>query len=120
MINVVNIRKHVKTDADVYIGRTNRYSKKAILGNPYSHMKGTLAEFLVPDRNSAVSAYEDWILQKIDNKDIEVLTALNEILHIHETYGFVNLVCWCAPLSCHGDVLKKILEQKILECKYFN
>ena len=29
--------------------------------------------------------------------------------------GDVNLVCFCKPKSCHGDIIKMIIENKIDE-----
>jgi tryptophan synthase alpha subunit len=31
----------------------------------------------------------------------------------------VNLVCFCAPKSCHGDIIKEIIELFIKEKKDF-
>lgn len=27
-----------------------------------------------------------------------------------------NLVCWCAPLACHGDIILKIISEEQLDC----
>jgi hypothetical protein len=38
------------------------------------------------------------------------LNALHEsglIVKVHELRG-LNLVCWCAPLPCHGDLLLRL------------
>ena len=79
---------HCKRDKyDVYIGRPSKW------GNPFSHLKGTKAQFLVSSREEAIESYEEWLAQS------EILQA-----DLHELKG-KTLGCWCAPLACHGDVL---------------
>ena len=80
-----------KAPYDVYIGRPS------IWGNPYSHNNGTSAKFLVETRREAIKAYEAYLLRQPDL----VERARRELR------GKV-LGCWCAPLSCHGDVLARI------------
>lgn len=89
---VVHCRKE---KYDIYIGRPS------IWGNPYSHKEGTLAEFKVKDRKEAIEKYEQYLL---GNKEL-----MNSI---HELRGKV-LGCWCRPLSCHGDILKKYADAPI-------
>jgi hypothetical protein len=106
-INVVNREGRVKQPNDYYIGRGSK------LGNPFTHLplEGTKAQYHVESREEAVSEYEKWIEEKIAEKDDKVLRGLEEIKKVLAEYGEVNLVCYCAPQSCHGDILKKILSQ---------
>ena len=107
MIFIVNKHKHFPTTNDIYIGRGSP------LGNPYTHIKeGTKAEFIVNDRDEAIKNYEIWINNKILNKDPSVCDALNKIYLIAKN-GDVNLCCFCKPKSCHGDIIKKIIESKL-------
>ena len=48
------------------------------------------------DREAVIAAYEKWLRSQRD---------LMEALH--ELRGR-DLVCWCAPLPCHGDVLLEL------------
>ncbi len=85
---------HCKRETyDVYIGRPSRW------GNPFSHKKGTKAEFLVETREEAIEEYRKWILQQP-----ELLAALPELKG--KTLG-----CWCIPLACHGTVLAELADQ---------
>lgn len=77
---------------DIYIGRPSKW------GNPFSHLEGTLAKFKVPTRDQAIKNYEAWLLTQP-----LLLADLPELLN--KTLG-----CWCAPQSCHGDVLKRLAE----------
>ncbi len=76
---------------DVYIGRPSKW------GNPFSHIPhGTQAKFIVKDRQEAVAEYRKWILKQPDL-----------MADLHELKG-KTLGCWCAPQSCHGEVLVEL------------
>ncbi len=81
---VVNI-KAKREVTDVYIGRPSKW------GNPFEIGGcGT--------RKEVIAAYRDWIKTKP-----ELLAALPEL-------AGRNLVCFCAPKPCHGDVLADLVE----------
>jgi hypothetical protein len=97
---VVNIRSlpldPAKWPADhVYIGRTNR--SRGTAGSKWCN------PFVVSSdctREQAIEAFEDWITTathlfpaKFDLRELRGKT----------------LVCWCAPLPCHGDVLARLV-----------
>lgn len=105
VVHVVNKHNHIPTDHDYYIGRGS------VLGNPYSHMKGTRAKFKVSTREKAIQKYRGYIFGKLTNGDKEIWTAINDIRKIITKYGEVNLVCYCVPLPCHGLIIKEIVEQ---------
>jgi hypothetical protein len=70
----------------VYIGRPTKW------GNPYKIGRdGT--------REEVIEKYREWIT---DPMQVELRADARR-----ELRGKV-LVCWCAPLSCHGDVLLEI------------
>lgn len=76
----------------VYVGRPSKF------GNPFTHVaSGTLAKFVVKNRDEAVDQYEQWLLSQPE------LVAQVKV----ELKG-KDLVCWCAPQRCHADVLMKI------------
>ena len=108
MILVVNKHKHSPTENDVYIGRGS------ILGNPYTSIKGkkTKAKFFCDSREESIKSFEKYIREKIENKDKVVCEELNRIWKLAKE-GEVNLVCFCKPKSCHGDVIKNIIEEKL-------
>lgn len=88
---VVNLYKE---SYDIYIGRGSKW------GNPYSHMKNTLAKYKVTSREEAIEAYRDYIV----NGEGRWL-----LLYLEELRG-KRLGCFCKPKSCHGDVLVELLE----------
>jgi hypothetical protein len=81
MPKVYNKRdKNIPADA-VYVGRPTKW------GNPYVIGKdGT--------RDEVIAKYAQW------------LEFSGRVLDLPELRG-KDLVCWCAPLACHGDVLVK-------------
>lgn len=76
----------------VYVGRPTKW------GNPFTHIPNgkTMAQVEVGTRAEAVACYEDWI-----QTQPHLMNAL------HELRG-KDLVCWCAPLACHADVLLRL------------
>lgn len=81
---VVNKKKHKPTPNDVYIGRPSKW------GNPFS-----IGEH--GNRAEVIEKYRNYI-----NRNSNLLNSL------HELKGKC-LVCWCAPLACHGDVLEELI-----------
>ena len=78
-----------------------------VLGNPYSHMEGTRAEFKVATREDAVAAYKPW-LKKQMNAGVAVRKELQRLSELAQR-GELVLLCCCAPKSCHGDAVKEAL-----------
>lgn len=107
MILVVNKHKHTPTNNDYYIGRGSA------LGNPYTSqdLDKTKAEFQAKDREESVYMYREYLLNKIKNKDPLICNELNKIYKLSKR-GDINLVCFCAPKSCHGSVIKEVIESK--------
>lgn len=108
MIIVVNKYKHTPTSSDIYIGRGST------LGNPFTSIKdkNTKAEYICDSREESVNNFEEYLTGKILQKDIKICAELNRIymLSLKEN---INLVCFCKPKKCHGDIIKRIIESKI-------
>lgn len=79
--NKRNVR--VMTCNEVYIGRPSKW------GNPFVIGKDG-------NRDEVIAKYENYLVK---NKYL--------MSQLHELKG-KNLVCWCAPLACHADVLIKL------------
>lgn len=107
-ISVVNKKTHTPTENDFYIGRGSP------LGNPFTHIttKETKADFLCETRYQAIEKYKEYIGNKIKKRDNIVCDELNKIW-LAVKKNDVNLVCYCAPNSCHGNYIKNIIESKL-------
>ena len=97
-ITIVNVRDHgglygAKRKGFVYIGRGSP------LGNPYSHLEGSKALYLVPTREEAIAAYRSWLFARLRRRDRKVIKALEDIKPDSV------LACFCVPLACHGTVV---------------
>jgi hypothetical protein len=85
--------------AGEYIGRGSP------LGNPL-RLKGVGGTYT---REESVAAYEAYLRERIARRDPGIAAELHRLRSILHDTGSVTLVCFCAPLACHGDVVKKIL-----------
>ena len=82
-----------------YIGRGS------IWGNPFTHLplSRTKAQFQVKTEEESIVCFESWFRERLSN-DLNLRQKLLE-LDGHE------LVCYCKPAPCHGDVLIKLIEE---------
>ena len=92
--NPAGYKSLIETGDAVYIGRrNNQYGlQMSIWANPF--VVGHHG-----NRIEVIEKYEEWV---------RTSPALCE--RLHELMGKI-LVCWCAPQSCHGDVLIKLIEE---------
>lgn len=97
MITVVNKRGHKSTPWDLYIGRPS------LLGNPFPIGKDG-------NRDEVCDKYETYLAKGLSDGDAKITRGWNEARLILNQYGKLNLVCFCKPLRCHGDFLKKAME----------
>jgi hypothetical protein len=96
MPKVYNKRHNNVPATAVYVGRPTKF------GNPFSHLtSGTLAKYQVATRVEAVKKFEEWI-----RSQPKLMAAVKK-----ELKG-KDVICWCAPAACHGDVLIKIANEE--------
>lgn len=79
------------------------------LGNPFK-MVGSSPE----ERDRVCDAYEQWLPTVLLKNGAE-LAQFNELLKLAQTPGCktLELICHCAPKRCHGDTIKRLLEQEL-------
>jgi len=112
-IEVINIHSTiVPTDGVyIYIGR----GKTSVLGNPFTHKRdGTLAQYYVPNREMAISGYETYLEESYRNNE-EFKKRIDEIYDFYSHGSKIYLGCFCAPKSCHGDIIKKYIEKRYIK-----
>ena len=92
-INILN--KHKTFQKGEYIGRGSP------LGNPFK---------IGPDgtREEVVAKYDDWLTDKINRQDPEIINELTRLYYIAEK-GELNLICFCSPKLCHGEIIRREL-----------
>lgn len=91
----------------IYIGRNGYGLNGSILAN----------KFLIGrdgNRDEVIEKYRQWLWIEW-NKKGKVYNELVRICNLVKEGKNIELVCWCKPLSCHGDVVKKCVEWMIKE-----
>ena len=87
MARVLNKRTDIIPPDAVYVGRPSKW------GNPFKVGRdGTRVEVISKYRSRIIN-----ILQSTDSHYIDELKGK-------------DLVCWCAPLPCHADILLELAE----------
>lgn len=101
MIYIKNLRDN-KFKNEPYQFRVDRTSP---LGNPFA-MKSK------QDRNEVCDMYSNYFYAVLIKRDY-VMTYLHKIKDALLQYGFVELYCWCAPLRCHAETIKEVIEGRL-------
>mgnify|MGYP000878064824 CR=1 FL=1 len=103
MITVANIRT---TKQGEYIGRAMPRQRLvgSPLGNPYRLTPGVA-------RWVPIAQYRDWLKGQLtadtpQRREFDRLVALAR-------QGDLTLLCWCAPQSCHGDVVAELIRAEL-------
>ena len=114
MIHVYNRNTENHTD-DI-----NNYPiyRPNILGNPYTDIKDkqTLAKYVVSNRDEAIERYSHYFdVMYSGNKEFR--RVVDEIYEKYKRGEEVYLECYCKPLPCHGDVIAKKMQQRLLKEK---
>ena len=115
MIKVIHKKDTDKYKNVIYIGRGSN------LGNPYTSIKNreTLAEYTVDSRAESIECFRGYLNGCIERKDEKICSTLNQIYKLAIS-DEVHLACYCKPKSCHGDIIKEIIELKIKEKSLVN
>ncbi len=105
MIEIMNLRECKPTEPyDVYIDR------RSPVGNPFP-MKSELF------RNGVCNEYQVYFDKQMSPEmtDNGLYTVFQRYIigmyHLHEQHGKLRLFCWCAPERCHGETIKKYIEE---------
>lgn len=87
------LNKHwdvIPADA-IYIGRGSIWGNPFVIGNNGD------------DRKSVINKYREHLLMQVHQGKISLI----QLAALHGK----DLVCFCKPLACHGDVLAKAAEE---------
>ena len=94
------------------------YRGGSVLGNPYTDkpLKGTLAVFKAKNREEAIEKYDTYFDTQY-GRNKEFTAVIDEIYEKYKNGETIYLECYCAPLPCHGDIIVKKLQQRLLKEK---
>lgn len=90
----------------------------SILGNPYTHIKdkATKAFQIVDSREDAIELYDRYFDLMYENSQM-FKDVVDEIYEKYKSGVDVYLECYCEPLPCHGHIIKRKLEQRLIKEK---
>lgn len=90
----------------------------SILGNPYTHIrdKETKAFTIVDSREEAIEMYAGYFDLMYENNE-KFKSLVDEIYEKYKSGEDVYLECYCAPQPCHGDIIRRKLEQRLIKEK---
>ncbi|MGB3205202.1 MAG: DUF4326 domain-containing protein [Crinalium sp.] len=96
-------------DKGHYIGRAGKGRKGSALANPFKLVNAEDSA----QRAWVIQRYREWLWQQIQASNPVVI---NELLLLKKQAeeGDLNLLCFCAPRPCHGNVIKSCVEWLIL------
>lgn len=96
-------RKYDSTKPHYYIGRPSP------LGNPFSMTVKSIQE-----RNRVCDEYESYFPSALSY----LVEPIAGLLDLAVEHGVLQLVCYCAPLRCHGDTVINYLKDELLKEGY--
>lgn len=110
MLKVINGKKDgFIGEHKIYIGRRSQYHPGSILQNKFKiGVDGTRAQ--------VVTKYRRWLWDEFNKKGAvyKELMAISKRVANNE---YLELVCWCKPKDCHGDIIKRcviwVIENKL-------
>lgn len=100
-IEVVNMKNY--KGEGIYIGRPS------VLGNPYSHLKVSIAKFKCDTREESIEKYKIFLREEY-MKGGAVKKELDRLVLLAKR-GELVLICWCKPLPCHGEFIRSAIMQ---------
>ena len=80
----------------IYVGRPSP------LGNPFA-MQGEAT------RVQVIRNYEDWLAEQLLDPSSPASREIERLAELARKQDLC-LVCWCAPLPCHANIIKRTIE----------
>jgi hypothetical protein len=79
-----------------------KVDRSSVLGNPFKS----------GSRDDQCKAYAAWFPGRAASNRL-IANKLERLCELHKEHGKLRLFCWCVPLRCHSETIKKVLEDKI-------
>lgn len=105
----ISIKNKKNFSGGYYIGRGSP------LGNVYSYKSSNhpQVKYKVNSLDECISGFKSYLYQEIKNRDPLICNAVNDLIIKNLRGEDIDLVCYCSPNPCHGDVIKEfVLSQK--------
>ena len=101
MIEIINARKQKPSEKyDIWIDR------RSPVGNPYTLIRED-------GRDNICDSYDEWFKGKLTMKDSKIIEYLDSMFELYKSHGRLRLFCWCVPKRCHGETIKKYIEEEL-------
>jgi hypothetical protein len=101
-ITITNIR--TASSAAIYIGRAMPGRPGSPLGNPHKPANPRNED----SRRLCLAQYKRWLWEQMQG-DTPAAAELAHLANLALEQD-LELACWCAPKSCHGDIIKAAIE----------
>ena len=113
-IKVYNVNEEEYFDENTYL-----IHRPYILANPYTHIKDkqTKALFIVKTREEAIEKYSSYF-DIMYGRNVLFTKVIDEIYEKYKNGEEIKLGCYCAPKTCHGDIIAKKLQARFLKEKF--
>lgn len=99
-MNIVIINKRNSLSPGVYVGRPSP------LGNPFRIGSDG-------SRKEVIQKYRQWLSIQLEDEfspqSIEISRLVDEV----KRCGILKLLCWCAPLPCHAEVIRDVIVRRV-------
>lgn len=104
VINKYHIPENNKLPNKTYIGRGS------IFGNPYSHLNtiSLFEKYRCKTREEAISKYELYLSEQFKS-DTRLSNSILDLVEKYIKGEELNLVCFCKPKACHGELIKQLI-----------
>lgn len=121
-------------EKEMFDGENNyRIYRPYLLGNPYTHIRNreTKAMYIVGSREEAVQKYSHYF-DVMYQTNLDFRDVVDEMYEKYKNGEDIYLECYCKKylckdrtphndeISCHGDIIKSKLEQRLLKEKITN
>lgn len=77
------------------------------LANPFSLQQYT--------REECLNKYRSWLVEQLNDINSPQSIELNRLTELVLKGQDINLICFCKPKDCHGDIIKEFILKNQLE-----
>ena len=90
-----------------------RVCRPSPLGNPFSHRPSRFEVIEVGSRAEAIARYRTWLRARLEDPGSPQSREVARLLALYRARGHLALLCYCYPLSCHAEVIRDLIHEKL-------